>query len=79
MRLCKHQVMLNAGEVVRYHVAEALLRRTPNSQLPYVDINGYQPMARLGGNTYARVTSIFDLPRPDRSWQDKAKAGAPSP
>ena len=25
----------------------------------------------IGGNTYGRVTSTFDLPRPDRSWQQK--------
>lgn len=26
----------------------------------------YQPISRLGGNTYGRTSGLFDLPRPDR-------------
>ena len=29
-------------------------------------MDAYQPMSRLGGNTYARTAGLFDLPRPDR-------------
>jgi len=39
--------------------------RSPSGKL-VVDIEKYQPMCRLGGNTYGRTTGLFDLPRPDR-------------
>lgn len=31
---------------------------------PAVNLKGYHPMARLGGNTYAQLGSAFDLRRP---------------
>lgn len=34
---------------------------------PVINFERYAPLARLGGNTYGRVTSTFDLDRPDRS------------
>lgn len=39
--------------------------KSPSGKL-VVDIERYQPISRLGGNTYARVGGLFDLPRPDR-------------
>jgi hypothetical protein len=39
--------------------------KSPSGKL-VVDIERYQPISRLGGNTYARVRGLFDLPRPDR-------------
>jgi len=55
------------GEVLLFHVAEGILAETPSSKSKMVRFDGLQPMARLGGDTYGRVTSTFDLPRPDRS------------
>jgi flavin reductase (DIM6/NTAB) family NADH-FMN oxidoreductase RutF len=39
--------------------------KSPSGKL-VVDINKYRPISRLGGNTYGRVSGLFDLPRPDR-------------
>jgi hypothetical protein len=30
----------------------------------YIDLEALQPIARLAGDGYARVTDTFDLPRP---------------
>ncbi|CAM9312486.1 unnamed protein product [Phaeothamnion confervicola] len=55
------------AEVVLFHVVEGVLLPAGGGEgRPTVDLTRYQPMCRLGGNTYGRVTSIFDLPRPDR-------------
>ena len=32
-----------------------------------VDVERCKPISRLGGNTYAHTSGLFDLPRPDRS------------
>mmetsp|Transcript_9411 Transcript_9411/g.22728 ORF Transcript_9411/g.22728 Transcript_9411/m.22728 type:complete len:256 (+) Transcript_9411:1-768(+) len=56
------------GEVVMVHVATALCEMEgAGPGKPTVKFDGYNPLARLGGNTYARTTSTFDLPRPDRN------------
>lgn len=39
---------------------------SPSGKL-VVDLGKLQPMSRLGGNTYGRVSGCFDLPRPDRT------------
>ncbi|KAL4444869.1 hypothetical protein ABPG77_003919 [Micractinium sp. CCAP 211/92] len=54
------------GEVLLMHVHEGVAGRSPSGKL-VVDIEKYQPMSRLGGNTYARTSGLFDLPRPDRA------------
>lgn len=54
------------GEVVLMHVHEGVAGRSPSGKL-VVDIDKYRPMSRLGGNTYARTSGLFDLPRPDRA------------
>ena len=41
------------------------LCKSPSGKL-VVDIAKFQPISRLGGNTYARTAGLFDLPRPDR-------------
>ncbi|PSC71889.1 Flavin reductase-FMN-binding domain containing [Micractinium conductrix] len=53
------------GEVVMMHVHEGVAGRSPSGKL-VVDIEKYKPVSRLGGNTYARTSGLFDLPRPDR-------------
>jgi flavin reductase (DIM6/NTAB) family NADH-FMN oxidoreductase RutF len=56
------------GEVVMIHVASELCDIDGAGKgKPTVRFDGFRPMARLGGNTYGRTTSTFDLPRPDRS------------
>ena len=41
---------------------------------PVVDFAKYLPVSRLGGDTYARVTETYDLPRPEKRWQDDSTA-----
>jgi hypothetical protein len=49
------------------HVHQAVLVKDGAGQgKPTVDVNRLRPLGRLGGNTYCRVGSTFDLPRPDR-------------
>ncbi|CAM9299711.1 unnamed protein product, partial [Hapterophycus canaliculatus] len=53
------------GEVVMFHVFPHLLNKDGAGEgKPTVDIKGYLPVSRLGGNTYARLGSVFDIPRP---------------
>ena len=42
------------------------LGRSPSGKL-VVSMQHYQPISRLGGNTYGRTSGCFDLPRPDRN------------
>lgn len=35
-----------------------------------VDFAKYRPVSRLGGDTYARITETYDLPRPETKAQD---------
>lgn len=53
------------GEVVMWHVADAVAGRSPSGKLT-VDPGKLRPVSRLGGNTYGRTAGLFDLPRPDR-------------
>lgn len=53
------------GEVLMFHVHEGVADSTPSGNT-VVKIQPYRPVSRLGGNTYARVSRTFDLPRPDR-------------
>jgi flavin reductase (DIM6/NTAB) family NADH-FMN oxidoreductase RutF len=54
------------GEVLAVHVAEGAAGASPSGKL-VVDLEKLRPLARCGGNTYARVGGLFDLPRPDRA------------
>jgi len=55
-------------QVVAVHVHEAVLVKDGAGEgKPTVDVARLRPLGRLGGNTYCRVGSVFDLPRPDRS------------
>ena len=79
----KHEIMNDKGEhtttavfgrIVRFHVAEALVRfrrglvrfRRGDPSLPEVKFEGYQPMARMGGDTFVAPTDgkLTDIPRP---------------
>ncbi len=46
------------GRVVLVHIRDDIRPDT------YIDLKALQPVARLAGNSYARVTETFDLPRP---------------
>lgn len=52
------------AEVVLFHVSEALYDPAGKGSVRF---DGFAPLSRLGGNTYGRTTSTFDLPRPDRA------------
>ena len=61
------------GEVVMAHVHPGLTADSESERAgkgPVVDFAKYQPVSRLGGDTYARVTETYDLPRPEKRWQD---------
>jgi len=48
------------GEVVYFHIADEVL--IPPDK---IDIRKLKPIARLAGNSYCRVTDIFDMERPN--------------
>ena len=48
---------------------------TAGSGGPVVLFDRLAPVARLGGDTYARVTEVYDMPRPGKEWQAR-RAGA---
>lgn len=53
------------GECVMFHAIESLLGPVAKpTQAPSVRLDEYQPLARLGGDGYARVVSTFDIKRP---------------
>lgn len=49
---------LIVGKILLIHVREDLFKGGR------IDPVAYQPLARLGGDSYARIGDIFDLPRP---------------
>ena len=61
------------GEVVLIHVLEAVTARTGHGHV-IVDFDKYAPVSRLGGDTYARITEVYDLPRPGKDWQERSHA-----
>jgi flavin reductase (DIM6/NTAB) family NADH-FMN oxidoreductase RutF len=54
------------GEVVMFHIADSVAGRSPTGKL-VVDPTKLQPVCRLGGVTYGRVTELYNIPRPDKS------------
>ena len=55
------------GEVVYMHFADGI--RDANN---YINLQQYQPVGRLAGSGYTRVTDLFDLQRPPSEVQPKA-------
>jgi hypothetical protein len=53
------------GEVVLLHIADGVVGRSPSGKL-VVDPLKLQPVCRLGGVTYGRVTELYDIGRPDK-------------
>uniref|UniRef100_A0A383W8H8 Flavin reductase like domain-containing protein n=1 Tax=Tetradesmus obliquus TaxID=3088 RepID=A0A383W8H8_TETOB len=63
------------GEVVLFHIADGVAGRSPSGKL-VVDPTKLQPVCRLGGVTYGRVTELYDIPRPNISGANAAEAAA---
>ena len=55
---------------------EAVTTRTGHGHV-IIDFDKYAPVSRLGGDTYARITETYDLPRPGKEWQERREACAP--
>jgi flavin reductase (DIM6/NTAB) family NADH-FMN oxidoreductase RutF len=53
------------GEVVLFHVHEEVADLEWPGK-PKIDMRRYQPVSRLGGNTYGRTQTGYDMSRPDR-------------
>ena len=58
------------GEVIMFHMHEEVADLEWEGK-PKIDMSRYQPISRLGGNTYGRTETGFDMPRPDRPPQGR--------
>mmetsp|Transcript_46430 Transcript_46430/g.88647 ORF Transcript_46430/g.88647 Transcript_46430/m.88647 type:complete len:274 (-) Transcript_46430:329-1150(-) len=54
------------AEVVCFHIHKNLYDDNNGKGPTTVRLDGFEPMSRLGGNTYGTTTYVYDLPRPDR-------------
>ena len=52
------------AEIVLMHVHEGVAGKSPSGKV-IVDIDKYEPIARLGGNFYGRIKEVFELSRPN--------------
>jgi hypothetical protein len=52
------------------HIHEAVAGKSPHGKT-IVDIDKYEPIARLGGLFYCRVKEVFELPRPNEEQLSK--------
>lgn len=46
------------------HIHEGVAGKSPSGKV-IVDIDKYEPIARLGGNFYGRIKEVFELSRPN--------------
>lgn len=53
------------AEIVLMHIHEGIASKSPHSGKTIVDIDKYEPIARLGGNFYGRIKEVFELSRPN--------------
>jgi len=60
------------AEVVLAHVNKHVSTTTKNGHV-IVDLMKYAPVSRCGGDTYARITEAYDLPRPGKEWQNRGR------
>ena len=51
------------AEIVVMHIHEGIAGKSPRGKT-IVDIDKYEPIARLGGNYYGRIKEVFALARP---------------
>lgn len=52
------------AEILIMHVHEGIAGKSPTGKT-IVDIDKYEPIARLGGNFYGRIKEVFELTRPN--------------
>lgn len=64
------------GRVVAVHVLDGVTT-TSGGGGPIVLFDKLAAVSRLGGDTYARVTETYDLPRPGKEWQERRRAVLP--
>ena len=50
---------LFVGEVLRYHVDDSILRTNDRGHM-FVDLEGLDPVGRLGAYDYCRITEVFE-------------------
>ncbi len=58
------------AEILLLHIHEGVAGKTPHGKT-IVDIDKYEPIARLGGNFYCRVKEVFELVRPNEDQMSK--------
>lgn len=58
------------GEVKRFHVRQDLI----DPETLIIDTDKLQPVSRLGGISYGRTTSVYEVPRP--IWKDEKEKDA---
>ncbi|DBA80506.1 hypothetical protein WJX77_000890 [Trebouxia sp. C0004] len=58
------------AEILLLHIHEGVAGKTPHGKT-IVDIDKYEPIARLGGNFYCRVKEVFELTRPNEEQMSK--------
>jgi len=63
------------GEVKLAHVNKGIYRREEgqNGVKHVIDIEKLRPISRLGGDSYGRTVSIFDIKRPEKEAQDRQR------
>lgn len=52
------------AEILVVHVHEGIAGKSPHGKT-IVDIDKFEPIARLGGNFYGRIKEVFELTRPN--------------
>lgn len=60
------------GEVVLMHILDEVASKSPHGKT-VVDINKLRPISRFGGSIYGIVSSVFEIPRPQREAQAPLK------
>lgn len=58
------------AEILLLHIHEAVAGKSPHGKT-IVDIDKYEPIARLGGLFYCRVKEVFELPKPNEEQLSK--------
>eukprot|EP01038_Epipyxis_sp_PR26KG_P012815 gene12815-17180_t len=63
-----HTQTLIIGKIIRIHLHdEVLVPGSGEKDAPLIDWEKLNPMCRLGGDSYATITDVFDLTRPVRN------------
>ena len=61
----EHTTTVVTGRVVRVHAIEPLLQRSEHSGMyKFNSLEGYESMARMGGDTWCKLGESIDIKRP---------------